>query len=531
MTDHDFDFTPAPPITRQTIARASHGVTRRDFGKLVATLSALGCIEPQYAARALGKTPNRLSWMAYRTAGAEGFWNLTDVEGEVPPDLHGTLYRIAPGQSENHGVTLQHFFDGDAFVSGFSIRDGKVALRSRFVETPQRMQEQEAGKMLFAEFGTLPPGERAEDGRPVSRVQFKNQPNVNVIHYDGQLLGLSEGGPPTAIDPATLAYKGEWDFHGTLPQFQPFTAHPKYDPETGEAFAYGVSQGPGMALTVFRMEPDGKLSKLHAVPQKGYFMIHDMLITRNSLVFVIPPVRFDLARLLSGKAAVADAIQFYAEEPTRFVVLDRKGGGEPKVFEQPGNMVFHNGNAFEKDGKIVVDTILSSDDGPLRLLKAHAQETLPEVSGPRLTRIVLDLKSGQVVSRTEFGEEQEFPRFDIRSSGDDARYLYTMEGGIDADPLVSNRLVRNDLHKGDVKRVEAAQGQALGETVFVPKESSQGEHEGWLLLQGYDSGRDENFLEIRDADTFDLAARVWTGQHFPLGFHGNFVPNVFVDPT
>jgi len=54
------------------------------------------------------------------------------------------------------------------------------------------------------------------------------------------------------------------------------------------------------------------------------------------------------------------------------------------------------------------------------------------------------------------------------------------------------------------------------------------ETRGWLLMQGYDAFRDENYLEIRDADMLDFIARVWTAQHFPLGFHGNFCSCSFV---
>lgn len=511
--------------TREPERFEPRGMTRRHFGRLVATLSALGCIEPQYIARALGPRPDRLSWMAYRTAGAEGTWQLTDIEGEIPKDLHGTLYRIAPGQSENHGVTLRHFFDGDAFVTGFSLREGKVTLKAGYVPTPEREEELAAGKMLYGEFGTLPP---AREEATQSRVRFKNQPNVNVIHYDGRLLGLSEGGHPTAIDPVTLGYQGRWDFHQTLPAFVPFTAHPKLDPETGEAFGYGVAQGPGMALTVFRMLADGKLQQLHQVPQSGYFMIHDMLITRRHLVFVIPPVQIDLAVIFGGDQTVADAIRYLETEPTRLMVLNRDGSGSPRIFEQPASMVFHHGNAFERDSKIVVDTIQSPDDGPLRLLYSHSQDKLPQVPGPRLIRLVLNLETGEVESRSQIAEDQEFPRFDIRRSGSEARYLYTMESGIDQDPLVQTALIRHDLVHGRADRFPAKANRALGETVFVPTPSSRSEAEGWLLLQGYDASRDENFLEIRDAGSVELIARAWTGQHFPLGFHGNFVPDVFV---
>jgi len=66
----------------------------------------------------LGGKNQRLSWLAHRTVGAEGLWRLTDTEGEVPKNMAGTLYRICPGQEENHGVALRHLFDSDAFICG-----------------------------------------------------------------------------------------------------------------------------------------------------------------------------------------------------------------------------------------------------------------------------------------------------------------------------------------------------------------------------------------------------------------------------
>jgi len=72
-------------------------------------------------------------------------------------------------------------------------------------------------------------------------------------------------------------------------------------------------------------------------------------------------------------------------------------------------------------------------------------------------------------------------------------------------------------------RTPSAEGAwALGEAVFVIQPRRKGEDHGWLLMPGYDALRDENFLEVRDARELDFVARVWTGQHFPLGFHGNY---------
>jgi all-trans-8'-apo-beta-carotenal 15,15'-oxygenase len=509
---------PTPPYP------TASGLTRRRFAQLLGGLSALALIDPPDIARALTAHPRRLSWLAYRNPSAEGAWRLTDIEGTVPQELVGTLYRVAPGQKERYGVLLRHLFDGDAFVCGFSFRDGQVHLRTRFVETPERLAEMQAHRMLYRDFGTLPPPSPLE---PV-RQGGKNQPSVNVIYWDNVLLGLSEGGHPTAIDPVTLAYRGRYDFHGSLPPDVPFTAHPKFDPATSEGYGFGVRRGPDTALMIYRMERAGTLTQLYALPQPGYFMIHDMLMAREHLVFVIPPVRFDVQRLRSGQVTPADALQYFEKEPTRLVIVRRDGSGTPVTIEQPATMVFHHGNAFERQGKLVVDSILYPDETILEALYAWSQEQFPQPTPARLTRLVLDPVAGKVESRTELATAPEFPRFDIRRSGDEARYLYTLKSSHPEDWGALNTLTRHDLTQGTSQHVEAGKSHVLGEAVFVPHPGQHREDRGWLLMQGYEAGRDENYLEVRDAETLEVVARVWTGQHLPLGFHGNFTPASFV---
>src|SRR5215813_10401347 len=106
---------PSPRRRIMPIAPASpaaSGLTRRRFAQLLTGLSVLAVIEPQLMVRALAADRHRLSWLASRNPSAEGAWRLTDIEGAVPKELVGTLYRIAPGQKETHGVRLRHLFDG-----------------------------------------------------------------------------------------------------------------------------------------------------------------------------------------------------------------------------------------------------------------------------------------------------------------------------------------------------------------------------------------------------------------------------------
>jgi carotenoid cleavage dioxygenase-like enzyme len=124
--------------------------------------------------------------------------------------------------------------------------------------------------------------------------------------------------------------------------------------------------------------------------------------------------------------------------------------------------------------------------------------------------------------------DQELPRFDLRRTGTDLRYLYTGETGLEEDPFAFTHIVRHDLKRDRALRAGAGRGRAFGEPVFVPRPGESEEDQGWLMVMGYDAPRDETYLEIQDAATLEFQARVWTGLHLPLGFHGNFVSDRFV---
>jgi carotenoid cleavage dioxygenase-like enzyme len=74
---------------------------------------------------------------------------LTRIEGKLPRDLNGSLFRVCPGQKETFGVRMKHLFDGDAFLSRYDFRGGQVFLKAKFLETPQRLEELQTKQMLY----------------------------------------------------------------------------------------------------------------------------------------------------------------------------------------------------------------------------------------------------------------------------------------------------------------------------------------------------------------------------------------------
>lgn len=135
-------------------------------------------------------------------------------------------------------------------------------------------------------------------------VEFKirTTANTNIVHFNGQLLALKEDAPPYAMDPITLETKGLYDFDGQLPSLT-FTAHPKFDPKTGEMVCFGYeARGDGTPdVCYYNVTPEGKFTEVVWLVAPVVAMIHDFAVTEN---WVRPVTKFGLTRLgLFGLAA------------------------------------------------------------------------------------------------------------------------------------------------------------------------------------------------------------------------------------
>jgi all-trans-8'-apo-beta-carotenal 15,15'-oxygenase len=505
------------------MTQSFNNLSRRDFAKFLFGASALALIETSTVSKVFAQTKRSMHWLSAQTASSEGIWTNLKVEGKIPNSLSGTLFRTAPGETERFGVNFNHLFDGDAFLSSWKFNQGKVELKAKFLNTPQRIKEQNAKQMIYSEFGTNAP--KSQGG--------KNQPSVNVIEWNSKLLGLSEGGLPTVINPNTFDYEGETNF-GSVPNNLTFTAHPRIDAKTGDLFAWGFEKGPSGKIRIYQIErKNNKANLLYDYSPKGYFMIHDAILTENYFVLIIPPMKYDIQGLMSGKVTnMGEAVKFAENEPTRFLAFPRNnqnGAAKPIEVELPAQMIFHYGNAHETaDNKIVFEVVWGKDGDLLKVLnnwkrEKFSNQMLKNLSPAVLQRVTVDLTGKKLVGTSDLVEDVEFPRFDLRLTGQKSRFIYAAERGYGENAAI----VRVDLQSGKHQKAFAGNTRTFGEPVFVPTTSAINEERGLILTQGYDSDKNESFLEIRDAQTLDFASRIWAnGQHFPLGFHGNFYAGI-----
>lgn len=208
------------------------------------------------------------------------YW-VDEIEGEVPQDLTGTVFRNGPGMLDVNGDRLHHPFDGDGMIAAFSIQDGKVHFRNRYVRTEGYVAEQKAQKILYrGVFGTQKPGGWFAN---IFDVRLKNIANTNVVYWGKKLLALWEAGLPHRLNPATLETEGTDQLNGLLGKSQSFSAHPRFDPgdENREPRFVNFSTDTGLStkLTIYEFDLDGTLKTQysHSIPGLGFF--HDYALT------------------------------------------------------------------------------------------------------------------------------------------------------------------------------------------------------------------------------------------------------------
>lgn len=437
------------------------------------------------------------------------------VEGEIPRDLAGSLYRNGPNpQYPPRGQS--HWFAGEGMVHAFHIAEGRVRYRNRWVMTEKVVLERQAGRALFGMFNNPMESDPSVLGKDPSLA------NTHIVWHAGRLLALEEGHAPIAMDPHDLSTLGEHRFGGALKAN--FTAHPKIDPETGEmlAFAY-MAKGPGSPdMGYYTIDRAGTLTRQDFFQAPYSAMVHDFMVTARHTLFPVFPLTADLGRAMQGKP-------FFAWEPDKgshIGIMARDEGVETiRWFDAEAAYVFHPLNAYS-DGETIVADVLKYDVAPL----FPDPEGRPVKGGgpARLVRWTFDLAGNEGGLREAVLDDQpaEFPRLDDRFAGLPYRWGFAagrsnpVEPGDDSFDTV----LRYDLIRGGKESFVMPEGQTLSEPVFVPRNAEAAEGDGWLLATAYRPRENRSDLVIFDTQAIARGpvGRAHLPVRVPHGFHGSW---------
>jgi all-trans-8'-apo-beta-carotenal 15,15'-oxygenase len=491
----------------------------------------------------------REDWQrGYRSLTEEFDYWIDDIDGEIPADLKGTLFRNGPGLFEINGQRLQHPFDGDGMICAIAFSNGRAHFRNRYVRTAGYLAEQKAGRILYrGVFGTDKPG-----GWWANLLDFrlKNIANTNVIYWGNKLLALWEAAEPHRLDPDTLDTLGLDDLDGLLQPGDAFAAHPWIDPacegDNGNPCLVNFSLKTGLSsnLTLYEFDRAGQLQRQHSAIVPGFAFIHDFAITPHYGIFFQNPVSFNPLPFLLGLRSAGECIQFQADKPTRIVLVprqdDRGSGigdrgsekGQVRILEVPSGFVFHHANAFENGDEVVVDSICYESlpsvdpDGDFREVDFDALDP------GQLWRFRMNLQTGEITRCRLESRCCEFPSLHPAKVGRLYRYLYLGAAHAPSGNAPHQAILKVDVESGDRQLWSAAPWGYVGEPVFVPRspnlyQLTGAEDDGWVLTLVFDSTRDRSDLVILDARDLSAVARLHLKHHVPYGLHGNFTTEVF----
>lgn len=421
------------------------------------------------------------------------------VIGEIPEELEGRLLRNGPNPITEVDMASHHWFLGDGMVHGLRLRGGKAEwYRNRYV----------GSQRVTAELGR-------QSARPSTG---EIGPNTNVIGHAGRTYAIVEAG----TKPVELTYEletvGSNGFEDSL--LNGFTAHPKYDPLTGEMHAVCYSPATLMDKVEYVVVgADGAMTKTIPIHLPTMPMIHDMGLTQKYAVIMDLPVAFDLDLAFGG---VPFPARWYDDYNARIGLLPRTATSDAEIVwcEIDPCFAFHPLNSYDtSDGKVIIDIcrfdkLFDNDrNGPIR-------DSLPQ-----LERWTVDPVAGRVNRDIVDERFQEFPRVAGSVLNQKHRFGYTAAVGSSTDEWAFGNTIKYDFDAGTSTEHDHGAGRGGTEPVFVSRSGGTSEDDGWIMTVVYDAAEDRSDVVILDARDVaaDPVATIPLPARVPFGFHGNWV--------
>lgn len=450
------------------------------------------------------------------------YW-VDDIEGEIPADLEGTLFRNGPGRLQIGDQKYGHWFDGDGMICAFTFGASKLHFKNRYVRTQKYIEESRAQKILYRGLGTQRPGGFIKNAfRPPANVA-----NTNIIFHGKKLLALWEGGKPYLLDPKTLETLGSHNYGGKLSSMRPFSAHGKINPLTKELINFGIAPGIKPQLMMYKVSPEGEMINMKSLPLKFPAFCHDFALTENYAVFFISPLMIkNPISFLAGFKSIGESLEYDPTYSMEVWVISLNDFSIQRKFKIDPFIVIHYGNAYEDDGQLVVDLFQYDNWNVNQYLMDVFNHNIEQ--GGDLCRYRIPLHGTSKIQKQSFDMAHggDFPTWNWSYSGQDYQFLYSnilLDNGTNT---YFNGIEKFDLKNDTATFYDCGPGRFTSEALFVAKKNAQSEDDGYLVATVYDAKKDRNEVLVLDAKKISRVLCRADLKHFiPFSFHGSYVPN------
>ncbi len=454
-----------------------------------------------------------------------------EVIGRIPPELNGAYFRNSadPTYPPLHGTDI--FLNGDGMVHSVRLENGHADLKTRYVRTAKFELERKTRRAVFGAY------RNPFTDAPEAAGTDSNTANTSMFWHHGKLYALKESGRPYELDPRTLETLGERDFNGTL-KSQTFTAHPKLDPETGEAiaFAYNTAGVASDEIEIYTLDATGDIARTEKFKAPYCSMVHDFLVSRNHIAFVICPMVCDWERVKRGEPYW----HWDATKKTMIGIIPRDEGVRAiRWYTCPVvAMETHTFNAWEESSaqgtRLHLDHFVTGSGWLSQFPDIHNPEAKEKPPfGERWSFDLADPTDHFEIRRL-INHIGEMPVIDSRYAMKRARHFWFGTFNPAFGPMLPigpkgppfTCLGHFDEAADKLNFYYAGPDSAPEEPCFVPKNADAPEGEGWLLTMV--GRRAENRTDLVILDALHLDRGPVAIVKFPCrvheGFHGTFVP-------
>lgn len=442
-----------------------------------------------------------------------------EVRGTIPAWLHGTFISIGPAIFEIGESKAIHWLDGLGMVYAFTIDGKSIIYNNKIIESEYCKDCIAKGKLR----GSVPEQKKSTWAKLTSAVSSAARPvydnvNINVACFNKQLVALTETPYPICLDTTTMQTTGKFEFTDNL-EAQFSSAHPLFDPTTQEWYGVGIHFAHNSNYIVYKMSKEGTQRKVIASIPVGYpTYLHSFAMTPNYIIITEPPFTVSPYDLLLSDNSFIENFNWKPKNGTRFIVINKKTGKKEGIYKTEAFFTLHHVNAFEQDGKIIVDLIAFKDP---QVTRSFSYENIcnPHLQLPHahIKRFELNRENEQVTVHTLSPHNIELPNINPGKLMHEYRYVYVTG---------SERGFAQTILKLDLKSKRHAQWHEANvyptEAVFVPRPGSTEEDDGVVISLALDAFNKKSFLLILDGKTLAELARAYVPHAIPFTSHSTF---------
>lgn len=449
------------------------------------------------------------------------------IDGDLPQEIRGTLYRVGPALFERGGLRRRMLMDGDGMVHSFTFGPSRVTFRNRFVRTQKFLEEERAGTFLYPSFSTQAPGGMLANLMPGGRIL--PQAHITVVMNNGKLFAFDETSYPYELDPDSLETVGP-SWLGLPERSVVLSAHSKIDRRNREWLLYGLHYGKNVTLHTLTIGNDGATKIKREIRLPRYVVFHDFMATENYLLFVLHPLEMSIGPFLLGMKSMADCLSWRPELGNLLFLLPRHHDGNPVLIEADSCFMWHAVNAYELNGEIIADFIgydhpdhFLDEKGPVRSVMTGKPGTYRHRG--KIRRYRIDAARRTVRQEIYGGSGYEWPMMNPQHRCHPYRLAYCAKSR-EGDFFWSG-LSRVDLDTGKEDSFFFGQSVFCGEPVFVPlpgchSRSKDPQEPGWLMTEAYDGASGKSFLSVFRAERLSdgPVATIKLTHPIPFSMHG-----------